>query len=277
MNARNLRMKVSFNSNGAASDLAERCMTDPLAGDSSDTTDPLNDNYTRGCMKAFELFQTEWRRSDSAVCVAGGRLVECGCGVDTDGDGIADITDPKEISLALIPRQPLASGETTLRGFPLGTWTGADELPSGCHYANTGDASQTLVTCDLTATDVLAGAADVKERCRAKYGNNVVVHVPIPAAAVVCSPPEGGQYSATCGDIPWVVTAENSSPGGSTGEPAPTSNACAHDVCEEGGNLDANCDDSCAGQVCAADDYCCSNAWDDLCVKAVADICGRGC
>lgn len=86
-----------------------------LLGDTSNAAAPLHDSYTRACMKAFELFQTEWRRSDSAVCVAGGRLAECGCGVDTDGDGIADITDPKEISLALVPRQPLASGETTLR------------------------------------------------------------------------------------------------------------------------------------------------------------------
>jgi len=210
MNTENFRMKVGFNSNGAASDLAERCMTDPLTADPNDATDPLNDDYTRGCMKAYDLFQTEWRRSDTAVCVAGGRLTECGCGIDTDADGVADITDPKAISLALVPRQPV-NNEITLRGFPLGTWTGINELPAGCSYADTGDGSHTLVTCDLTGNDVLAGAADVKERCRAKYGNNVVVHVPVPSASIVCTPPEGGQYSGTCGDLPWVVTAENSS------------------------------------------------------------------
>jgi hypothetical protein len=211
MTTDNLRMKVGFNSNGAASDLAERCMTDPLVADSSDASDPLNDNYTRGCMKAYDLFQTEWRRSDSAVCVVGTRLTECGCGVDTNADGVADITDPKEISLALVPRQPV-DNEITLRGFPLGTWSGASELPSGCHYVDTGDQSQTLVSCDLSGTDVLSGAADVKERCRAKYGNNVVTHVPIPSAAIVCDPAEGSEYAASCGDTPWVVTAENSSP-----------------------------------------------------------------
>ncbi len=212
MDSENFRMKVGFNSNGAASDLAEQCMTRPLVGDISDATDPLNDDYTRGCMKAYDLFQTEWRRSDSAVCVVGGRLAECGCGVDTDDDGIADITDPREISLALVPR-PTAE-ETPLRGFPLGTWSGAQELPAGCSYVDTGDSSQTLVTCDLTGNDVLAGAADVKERCRSKYGNNVVVHVPIPSSAIVCSPPEGGNYADNCGETPWVVTAENSSRSG---------------------------------------------------------------
>ena len=68
----------------------------------------------------------------------------------------------------------------------------------------------TGIPCDLTSTDVLNGAADIKERCRAKYGNNVVVHVPIPSAVIVCTPPANVDY--TCGDTPWVVTAENSSP-----------------------------------------------------------------
>jgi len=278
MNSKNLKMKVSFNSNGAASDLAERCMTEPLVGDNENPDDPLHDNYTRGCMKAFELFQTEWRRSDSAVCVAGGRLAQCGCGVDTDADGVADITDPKQISLALVPRQPLPSGETTLRGFPLGTWTGINELPAGCHFADIGNDGQTLVTCDLTGNDVLAGAADVKERCRAKYGNNVVVHVPVPSAAIVCETPEGAPYAETCGDLPWVVTAENSGAngGGSTTDPEPAS--CAHDVCEEGGNLNADdCTDACVGTVCGADDFCCTNAWDKLCVEQAEELCNKTC
>tara|TARA_R110002073_G_scaffold303128_6_gene471295 strand:- start:6662 stop:8218 length:1557 start_codon:yes stop_codon:yes gene_type:complete len=278
MNSRNLKMKVSFNSNGAAADLAERCMTEPLSGDAENPDDPLHDNYTRGCMKAFELFQTEWRRSDSAVCVAGGRMTQCGCGVDTDADGIADITDPKEISRILIPRQPLQSGETTLRGFPLGTWTGAGELPAGCNYANTGDDGQTLVTCDLTGNDVLAGAADVKERCRAKYGNNVVVHVPIPSAAIVCETPADGQYSETCGDTPWVVTAENSGANGGGNPTNPEPASCAHDVCEEGGNLNAaDCSDTCVATVCEADDYCCSTAWDGICVGKAEELCSKTC
>ena len=51
---------------------------------------------------------------------------------------------------------------------------------------------------------------------------------------------------------------------------------CAHPVCAAGGPLDATCD-SCATQLCAADPYCCSTAWDATCVGEVASICGNTC
>jgi hypothetical protein len=200
-----LRMKIGFNSNGAASDLVNRCMQSPLKGDPSNSADPLNDDYMRGCMKAAELFGTEWRRSDPTICAASARAAECGCGVDTDGDGKADITDPSEIAFALVPRQPV-DGKITLRGFRLGTWTDENALPAGCRYLETGDDMHTEVACDLTASDVLAGSADLKNTCRDKYGDNVVVHIPIPAGAIVCSPPADGQYNSTCGDmVPWTA------------------------------------------------------------------------
>lgn len=47
---------------------------------------------------------------------------------------------------------------------------------------------------------------------------------------------------------------------------------CGHDVCSEGGPLLASCD-SCSGAVCAADPYCCSTAWDPLCVSATGKLC----
>jgi hypothetical protein len=201
-----LRMKIGFNSNGAASDLAMRCMGDPLEGDPTNPDDPLNDDYMRGCMLSFKLFGTEWRRSDPTICAATARAAECGCGVDTDGDGVADITDPTEIAFALIPRQPGTDGTVSLRGFRLGTWSDENGLPAGCRYLDTGDDSNTVVACDLTASDLLAGAADVKGTCRAKYGDNVVVHIPIPEAAIVCSPPTDGAYSGSCGQmVPWTA------------------------------------------------------------------------
>jgi hypothetical protein len=202
-----MQMKVGFNSNGAAADLVEKCLSEPPAGDPANADDPLHDDFTRGCWKAYELFRTEWRRSDTAVCASGIRLAECGCGVDTDGDGTADITDPIEVSRAVVPRQPGTDGSLELRGFHLGTWSGADALPAGCRYIETGDAgaARTLVTCDLTASDVLASQSDVKQKCREKYGDNVVVHVPVPAEAIVCTPPADGQYAADCSSMPWVL------------------------------------------------------------------------
>jgi hypothetical protein len=222
-----MKMKISINSNSAAADLVERCLVTPEGGDPDDANDPLHDNFIRGCMTTFELFTTEWRRSDPSVCVASMRLAECGCGVDTDGDGVADITDIAEISRAVVPRQPQPEG-ITLRGFSLGTWSGANELPAGCRYLDTGDDSQTAVACNLTASDVLASLQDPKGRCREKYGDNVVVHVPVPAEAIVCSPPTDGSYTNTCGAMPWVVGAEGDAPdeGGECCRTCVTSQAC---------------------------------------------------
>ncbi|HZF54064.1 MAG TPA: hypothetical protein VE093_35710 [Polyangiaceae bacterium] len=51
---------------------------------------------------------------------------------------------------------------------------------------------------------------------------------------------------------------------------APT--GCAHDECSAGGKLDPMCS-QCATDVCAADAYCCSTAWDATCVSEVAKHC----
>ena len=208
-----MRMKVTINSNNAAADLFEKCLTEPPHGDAANASDPLHDDYTRGCWKAYTQFRTEWRRSDPSVCAAGVRLAECGCGVDTNADGVADITDPKEISRGVVPFQPDMDGTLRLRGFHLGTWSNMNELPSGCRYIDTGDtaSTKTLVACDLTASDVLSSQQDPKQKCREKYGDNVVVHVPVPKAAIVCTPPADGQYAATCSDMPWVVGSAPSS------------------------------------------------------------------
>ena len=51
---------------------------------------------------------------------------------------------------------------------------------------------------------------------------------------------------------------------------------CAHAMCATGAALVAACD-PCATKLCAADSYCCSNAWDATCVGEVASICGKSC
>lgn len=60
-------------------------------------------------------------------------------------------------------------------------------------------------------------------------------------------------------------------------EQAPIS--CAANVCATGPALSATeCEggvpDPCIPSVCAADDYCCSSAWDAACVAAATDLCG---
>jgi hypothetical protein len=51
---------------------------------------------------------------------------------------------------------------------------------------------------------------------------------------------------------------------------------CAHPICSTGGELDGSCD-SCAGDICSQDSYCCTTAWDSICVGEVGSICGESC
>lgn len=57
---------------------------------------------------------------------------------------------------------------------------------------------------------------------------------------------------------------------------AGTVNSCAHAICTSGGALVSSCD-SCVTQVCAADSFCCANAWDSTCVNEVSTICHQSC
>lgn len=193
------RMKLSTNSNEAASALLADCLvSDQLVGDPANPDDPLHSDFYRGCIATAELYGTEWRRSDPAVCAAAVRMRECGCALPDDQD----------LAYALIPPQPHDGdeGEVIFRGFPLGSWGGFDKLPAGCKYVDLGDDSQTIVACDLSSADLIDHASDLKRRCVEKYGVDLVVQVPIPQGVVSCEPPEGGPYSDSCTDTPWVVT-----------------------------------------------------------------------
>ena len=181
-----------------AADFAGATMAAPY-GDPDDPEDPLHSDFYRGCLMVSELYGTEWRRSDPAICAAAMRLTECGCSLTSGGD----------IPTALVPPQPVTddAGQTqvTLRGFPLGGWADAQSLPPGCRHVALGDDSRTLVACDLTGADVLNNASDLKRACASKYGNDVVVYVPVAGDAMNC---EGGEgpYAETCSEQPWVVT-----------------------------------------------------------------------
>ena len=222
----NMRMKVGFNSNGAAVDLVDKCLSNSTSTAVKPRAD-IEDPFLRGCMYTFDLFTTQWRRSDASICAGILRLAECGCGVDGDGDGALtsrkfdvgdldfngqetvgegpfDITandrvnGSAEIAVALVP--------FNRRGFELATWGDDKGLPSGCKFADTGDDSQTLVACDITAGDVIS-SPELKDFCRSTYGNDVVVHIPVPGDAVVCEPSE--EKAEECGAHPWVIGDEN--------------------------------------------------------------------
>ncbi len=96
MNARNLRMRIGINGNNAAADLVDNCGS-ALAGLSGSEGALLRpqarlsvnhqDTFERGCMRTYELFTTEWRRSDPTICTVPMRMEECGCGLKLDIDG----------------------------------------------------------------------------------------------------------------------------------------------------------------------------------------------
>lgn len=175
------RMKFDVNSMEAAQLLVEDC--------SVADADASDDDFTRGCMLNADINDTAFRKSDTTVCAATIRLSECACSA-TGSDSLPEMISPAE-----------------RRGFPLGTWSSLGALPTGCRFVDVGDDSQTVVTCDLTATDVLDFSLDLKGRCQTKYADNVVVHVPMPAAAAVaCTPDESASpYADTCPALPWVL------------------------------------------------------------------------
>ncbi len=229
------KMKVGFNSNNAAVDLVDQCLTNPnaaLAGERAD-------HFERACMHMFKVFTTHWRKSDPSVCAGAMRLAECGCGLDVtkaDGkpgqDGVVDIklgqkdgtpSNYEQIARALVPN--------TRRGFLLGGWDENNQTKfqsDKCRFVteafnNDGqitEDSRTLVACDITANDVVDNAQDVKEFCRKTYAKDIVVYVPVPTEAVVCTPPgEGHGTVAECGTHPWVLGQENGRNGRNGGSP----------------------------------------------------------
>jgi hypothetical protein len=63
----------------------------------------------------------------------------------------------------------------------------------------------------------------------------------------------------------------------SCGSCAQDCGACVcHDVCEAGAPLDPSCG-QCESLVCAQDSFCCSGAWDAICVSYVSSLCNQQC
>ena len=291
----NYSMKVGFNSNGAAIDLIEKCFplapANRVAVDWTNPDDPAQQAYYRGCMGTNKLFGTEWRRSDPTICAAINRMAECGCSAP-------GVTNGTQLAQAVLP--PVKSADHR-RGFRLGTWEDSRGLPNGCRYANTGETGY-LVECDMTAADLMGSLNDPKEFCRATYGQNVVVHVDVPRAAITCTPPNTKE-AANCGAIPWNIGDENADVDGETDPTAggtdptdggttdattgdATTDATTGDATTgDGGGDVGNCCSAHEGMgctnpeismcVCAMDDFCCTTKWDDTCVGEVASFgCG---
>jgi hypothetical protein len=182
------RMKFDPNSNEAAVSLIEDCSTVPAPeGVLLDPDDPFHDPFFRSCWLNADLNETQHRKSDNVICTAAVRLGECGCRLAKDtelGPGLAPADVP---------------------GFALGTWDNPRGLPSGCQYDDATEEGRNIVRCDLSATEVVQNASELKAYCQQRYADDVVVHIEIPADNVTCEPPIGEFYGFTCNDTPWVL------------------------------------------------------------------------
>ena len=181
------RMKFEANTYNAAEELVADCMEYlPGEGDPDDPDDLYHDDFMRACELNSVINETEYRKSDNTVCASALRLAECGC------------------YLTLRVDLPSGLSQKGKLGFPLGGWAGQDTLPAGCRYESVTAGSKQVVTCELTAVEVLDNASELKSYCAERYADDVVVHVPVPAAAVRCEPsPEQDTYASTCSEEPW--------------------------------------------------------------------------
>jgi hypothetical protein len=86
----------------------------------------------------------------------------------------------------------------------------------------------------------------------------------------------GGGDPGSGGGDPGSGGADPGTGGGDVGEGGgPVADTC-HDLCTAGEAMEPSCD-PCAADLCAADPYCCSTAWDSLCVSEVDQYCNNAC
>jgi hypothetical protein len=201
---------------------------------------------------------------------------------------VPGVTNAKQLGQAVVPPP---SSANRLRGFKLATWDDTHGLPPGCRYANTGEDAQALVLCDITSADLLQNRNDPKEFCRATYGSNVVVHVPIPREAITCTPPQN-MIAQGCGMFPWNIGDENAmvegdsagesgeSTGGESGGSDDTTTGGASGSCTQPQETPGCADDCIEMCVCETngDNFCCDTKWDAQCAGEVASFnCAQAC
>lgn len=123
-------------------------------------------------------------------------------------------------------------------------------------------ASGSCVTCTDEDTSACATAACNSHRC------------------AECSPTVECPAGNTCSPAGVCVADDPSTTSGGVGGGDPGvgggSPGGCHDVCESGDAMSPSCD-ACASTLCAADDYCCSTAWDEQCVSEVSQYCDQDC
>jgi hypothetical protein len=86
----------------------------------------------------------------------------------------------------------------------------------------------------------------------------------------------GSCGSCPSGDSCVAGTCEAGQGSGSGSGSGSGGNTCDHPDCSTGDALTPSCD-TCAGEICAQDSYCCTTAWDSICVGEAGSICNETC
>ena len=86
------------------------------------------------------------------------------------------------------------------------------------------------------------------------------------------------QWDSICVGEVGSICGESCTGGGGSGSGSGSGggSTCTHSICSTGKKLKNNCD-SCAGDICSYDSYCCTVKWDSQCVSEVSSICGESC
>jgi hypothetical protein len=81
-----------------------------------------------------------------------------------------------------------------------------------------------------------------------------------------CCNTQSGSWDQICVNLAGQTTGCSGACGG----------GCAHSECTAGGPLTSSCS-SCAAAICAADSYCCTTDWDNVCVDAAKQSSSCSC
>ena len=203
--------------------------------------------------------------------VTSGSNGSCGtllCNAGAGWDGPTGLGSPNGAALAGTTCVPSCSGKTC----------GANGCGGSCGACASGSSCSAAGQCVSNAcVPSCSGKACGSDGCGGTCGTCAGGTTCNTAGACVaaCTPSCAGK---TCGSDGCGGTCGTCGAGTScsaAGQCA-AANTCTHALCTAGRSLKSTCD-ACVKKICAADAYCCSNAWDSVCVGEVASVCGEAC
>ncbi len=151
----------------------------------------------------------------------------------------------------------LAAGGSSGGGGDAGTVdSGGGGIDAGGGTVDSGGGGATCGHAICTTGTKLVASCDA---CATKVCN---------ADAFCCT----NSWDAQCVSEVASICAQSCTGGGGGGG----GNTCTHALCTSGAKLAKTCD-ACTTKVCNADAYCCTTAWDNVCVGEVASICNQTC